>query len=584
VRHIILIARNAVGLKNLYKLVSLGHIKYMDSRKRQIMPRHEIEKHREGLLIGSACEAGELYRAVLEGKSHRELREIARFYDFLEIQPAGNNEFLIREGTLRTIEEIQNINQKIVALGKELGIPVVATGDVHFLDPEDEVYRRIIMAGKGFEDADMQAPLFLKTTNEMLEEFSYLGAETAYKVVVENTNLIAEMCEEISPVPKGMFPPELKGSAEELTALTYAKAHALYGETLPEIVKKRVERELKPIIANGFDVMYMIAQKLIKRSNESGYLVGSRGSVGSSVVAFFAGITEINALPPHYRCPKCRYSEFHPGEGLGCGLDLPDKACPACGEKLVKDGFDIPFETFLGFDGDKAPDIDLNFSGEEDQAAAHRQTTEMFGKDNVFRAGTIGTLGAKPAFGYVHKYCESRGIVVSKAEEERLIKGCMDVKKTTGQHPGGLIIVPQNKEIYDFCPIQYPADDPSSGVFTTHVDYHSIDANLLKLDLLGKDDPTILRYLEDVTGVRVEDIPLDDPEVMELFLSNRPLGIESDEITGPNGALGIPEYGTGFVRGMLAETNPRTISDLVRISGLSHGTDVWLGNARDLIL
>jgi DNA polymerase-3 subunit alpha (Gram-positive type) len=582
VRHIILLVKNTTGLKNLYKLVSMGHLKYMNRRKQPIIPKSELMKHREGLLVGSACEAGELYRAVMEGRDMKELRQIAKFYDFLEIQPLGNNEFLQRSSPAYTKEDIIGFNKQIVRLGQELSIPVVATGDVHFCEPEDELFRRILMAGKGFEDADQQAPLHMRTTEEMLAEFTYLGRKKAYEVVVENTNFIADQIENIKPVPDGMFPPELPGSAEELEYLTYSKAYELYGDPLPEIVSERIAKELGSIIKHDFDVMYMIAQKLIQRSNENGYMVGSRGSVGSSVVAFFSGITEINALPPHYRCHSCHYSDFNVDD-TDCGLDLPDKSCPVCGEKLDKDGFNIPFETFLGFDGDKAPDIDLNFSGEY-QALAHKHTIEMFGEENVFRAGTIATVASKTAFGYVKKYNEERGIVVSKAEENRRIIGCTGVKRTTGQHPGGLIVVPRHKEIYDFCPVQRPADDLETDIITTHVDYHSIDENLLKLDLLGKDDPTILRYLEDQTGVPADKVSLHDPNVLELFISNKSIGIESDDITGPNGALGIPEYGTSFVRQMLVDTQPKTIADLVRISGLSHGTDVWLNNAKDLIL
>ncbi len=588
VRHIILLAKNRTGIVNLYRLVSYAHVKYMNRRKQPVIPRHELEKYRDGLIVGSACESGELFRAVVEGKDWKELKKIAIFYDYLEIQPLGNNEFMIRDGvkvskdeTVKyTKEDLIEFNKTIVKLGDELKIPVIATGDVHFLDYEDRIYRAILMNTEGYKDADFQPPLYLRTTDEMLAEFAYLGKNKAYEVVVKNTNLIADMCENVKPFPDGLFPPALPGSADELRNLTWSRAKQLYGDPLPETVKNAILQELDPIIAHGYDVMYMLAQKLIARSVENGYLVGSRGSVGSSIVAYFAGITEINALPPHYRCPKCQYSEFHPECDLG--PDMPDKTCPKCGALLDKDGFDIPFATFLGFNADKDPDIDLNFSSEY-QALAHKHTIELFGEDKVFRAGTITTVAEATAYGYVKKYNEERGRKVSRAEESRLALGCTGVKKTTGQHPGGLIVVPKDKEIYEFCPIQRPAGKTDSDIITTHIDYHSIDTNLLKFDLLGKDDPTVLRYLEDNTGVKLEDIPLDDRETLDIFVSNEPLGIEGDEITGVNGALGIPEFGTGFVRGMLNDTMPETIADLVRISGLSHGEGVWLDNAETLI-
>jgi DNA polymerase-3 subunit alpha (Gram-positive type) len=588
VRHIILLAKNRTGIVNLYRLVSFAHIKYMNRRKQPVIPKHELEKYREGLIVGSACESGELYSAVVEGKPWQKLKKIAKFYDYLEIQSLGNNEFLIRDGvkiskeeSVRfTREDLISFNKTIVKLGDELRIPVVATGDVHFLDYEDRQYRAILMAAEGFKDADFQPPLYFRTTDEMLEEFSYLGSKKAYEVVVKNSNLIADMCENIKPFPDGLFPPELPGSADELRNLTWSRAKEMYGDPLPEIVEKAILQELDPIIAHGYDVMYMLAQKLIARSLENGYLVGSRGSVGSSIVAFFAGITEINALPPHYRCKKCKYSEFHPECDLG--PDMEDKLCPVCGEMLIKDGFDIPFATFLGFNADKDPDIDLNFSSDY-QAMAHRHTMELFGEDKVFKAGTITTVAEATAYGYVKKYNEERGRKVSRTEESRLALGCTGVKRTTGQHPGGLVVVPKNKEIYEFCPIQRPAGKTDTDIITTHIDYHSIKSNLLKFDLLGKDDPTVLRYLEDNTGIKLEDIPLDDKQTLEIFSSIEPLGIEGDEITGFNGSLGIPEFGTSFVRGMLNDTQPETIADLIRISGLSHGEGVWLDNAEKII-
>lgn len=582
VYHIILLAKNEVGLKNLYKLISYGHLYYMNGRKQPLIPRNVLVNHREGLIIGSACEAGELFRAVAGGADWKSLCKTARFYDYLEIQPLGNNAFMLLDGSAGSEEDLQKYNKTIVKLGEDLGIPVAATGDVHFLEPDDEVYRRILMAGKGFDDADRQAPLYLRPTQDMLAEFAYLGEKKAREVVIETPNKIADLCEAIKPVPKGMFPPELPGSAEELDRMTRKRAAELYGDPLPEIVATTMERELRPIIKHGFDVMYMTAQKLIAKSNENGYMVGSRGSVGSSLVAHFLGITEVNALPPHYRCPKCRYSEFHRHEQWACGPDMPDKDCPVCGTKLHKDGFDIPFETFLGFDGDKAPDIDLNFSGEY-QALAHKHTVELFGKENVFRAGTIGTVAEKTAFGYVKKYCEERGLVLPKAEEQRLALGCTGVKRTTGQHPGGMIVVPKHKEIFDFCAVQHPADDTETDTITTHVDYHSIDANLLKFDILGHSDPTMIKRLEELSGIKMEDIALNDPETLSLYSSIEALGLEEDEIMGDVGTTAVPEFGTKFVKQVLADTRPTTFDELVRVCGMTHGTDVWLNNAKEII-
>ncbi|NBI66809.1 PolC-type DNA polymerase III [Pseudoflavonifractor sp. 60] len=585
-KHLIVLAKNQTGLRNLYKLVSLAHLEHF--KRYPIMPKSLINENREGLIIGSACEAGELFQALADGRSWEELKRIASWYDYLEIQPICNNMFMVRKGEkAKTESDLRDFNRAIVRLGEELGKPVCATGDVHFLDPEDEIYRHILLASKGFEDADEPLPIYFKTTDEMLKEFSYLGKEKAHEVVVKNTNLIASWCDPIEPLPKGLFAPKLEDSDGELKRLVWGKAHELYGENPPQIVVDRIEAELGDIIRCKYDVIYMSAQKLVQNSLEHGYLVGSRGSVGSSLVAFMSGITEVNSLPAHYRCPNCKHTDFDyaqdPEHPYGCGADMPDAVCPVCGTRYVKDGFNIPFETFLGFGGDKVPDIDLNFSGEY-QSSAHRYTFELFGQTHVFRAGTIGTVAEKTAFGYVKKYLAERGLTASKAEENRLAIGCTGVKRTTGQHPGGMVVIPQDKEIYDFCPVQHPADDPDSDIITTHFEYHSMESNLLKLDMLGHDDPTMIRMLEDLTGVNAREIPLDDPDTMSLFSSSKALGYEDDKVLGPTGGTAIPEFGTSFVRGMLEETQPNQFDILVRLSGFSHGTDVWLGNARDLIL
>ena len=587
--HAIILAENNIGRENLYRLVSASHLQYFNRHPR--VPKSLLLKYREGLILGSACEAGELYRALLDGKAEEEIARIVNFYDYLEIQPLGNNHFMIDSPKVPAVnseEDIMDFNRRIVALGEEFNKPVVATCDVHFLDPEDEVYRRIIMAGKGFDDADNQAPLYLRTTEEMLKEFEYLGSDKAREVVITNTNKIADRIDVMSPVRPDKCPPVIPDSDKTLTEICYNKAHELYGEELPAIVKDRLDKELHSIISNGFAVMYIIAQKLVWKSVEDGYLVGSRGSVGSSLVAFMAGITEVNSLSAHYRCPNCHYYDFDSPEvkafAGNAGCDMPDKLCPVCGKPLVKDGFDIPFETFLGFKGDKEPDIDLNFSGEY-QSKAHKYTEVIFGAGQTYRAGTVGTLADKTAYGYVKNYYEERGKRKRSCEINRIVLGCTGVRRSTGQHPGGIIVLPVGEDINSFTPVQHPANDMTTDIVTTHFDYHSIDHNLLKLDILGHDDPTMIRMLQDLTGIDPTTIPLDDPGVMSLFQNTSALGITPDDIDGcPVGSLGIPEFGTDFVIQMLLDTKPKCFSDLIRISGLGHGTDVWLGNAQTLIL
>lgn len=585
--HAIILATNDIGRINLYKLVSMSHLTYFRSRPR--IPKSEFVKHREGLLLGSACEAGELYRAILNGRPEEEIIRLVKFYDYLEIQPLGNNAFMLRSDKepVNSIEELQDINRRIVKLGETFHKLVVATCDVHFLDPEDEIYRRIIMAGKGFKDADDQAPLYLRTTEEMLKEFEYLGSAKAEEVVITNPNKIADMCEKIAPVRPDKCPPVIENSDQMLRDICYTKAHSMYGEELPAIVKERLDRELNSIISNGYAVMYIIAQKLVWKSNEDGYLVGSRGSVGSSFAATMSGITEVNPLQAHYRCEYCKYSDFDSPEVKAfsgrSGCDMPDKICPVCGKKLVKDGFDIPFETFLGFKGNKEPDIDLNFSGEY-QSKAHAYCEVIFGYGQTFRAGTIGTLADKTAFGYIKNYYEERGVHKRNCEIDRIVQGCVGVRRTTGQHPGGIVVLPVGEEINTFTPVQHPANDMTTATITTHFDYHSIDHNLLKLDILGHDDPTMIRMLQDLTGIDPTTIPLDDESVMSLFKNTSALGVTPDDIHGiPLGCLGIPEFGTEFAMQMVIDAKPQEFSDLIRISGLSHGTDVWLGNAQTLI-
>ena len=578
--HIIIFAKNLTGLKNLYKLVSASNLEHF--YRKPLIPRDVLDLHREGLILGSACEAGELFRAVLAGEEDAELERIASYYDYLEVQPLGNNEYLVRNGTVPDREGLCELNRKIINLADKLGKPVVATGDVHFLRKRDEVFRRILQAGQGFTDADMQAPLYFRTTQEMLDEFSYLPPEKAFEIVVTNTNKIADMIENIRPVPKGNFPPKIDGSAEDIERIARETAEELYGNPLPKEVEERLQRELKSVIGNGYADLYNIARLLVKHSREEGYVVGSRGSVGSSFLAYCARITEVNSLQPHYRCPNCKNSEFVYDESYDSGHDMPDKNCPLCGTAYVKDGHNIPFETFLGFKGDKQPDIDLNFSG-ENQASAHKYTEEIFGEGYVFRAGTVSTVAEKTAYGYVRKYFESKGINVHNAEIERLKQGIMNVKTTTGQHPGGVIVLPKGHDIHEFTPIQHPAEKAESGIITTHFDYHSIDENLLKLDILGHDDPTMIRMLQDLTGVDPTQVPLDDKKVMSLFLNTEALGVSPEDIGSETGTFAVPEFGTKFVRQMLVDTKPTSLGELIRISGLSHGTDVWTNNAQLLV-
>lgn len=579
--HIVILIKNQIGLENLYRLISLAHTKYFYRVPR--IPKSELVNYRDGLIIGSACEAGELIQAYLEGASREKIFQIAKFYDYLEIQPPANNQFLIRQGRFKDKKDLERMNQYICELGEELKKPVVATGDVHFLEPEDSIYREILLTAQGFDDASEQAPLYLKTTEEMLKDFAHLGEEKAREVVITNTHLIADIIEkEIKPVPDEFYPPEIDGAEEQIRQMTYQKAIAMYGDPLPEIVAKALTKELNSIINHGFSVLYLIAHKLVKKSLDDGYLVGSRGSVGSSLVAYMCDITEVNSLPPHYLCKNCKYNEFITDGSIGAGIDLPDKNCPQCGNKLYKEGMDIPFEVFLGFKGDKVPDIDLNFSGEY-QPIVHRYTEELFGEGYVFKAGTVATVAEKTAYGFVRNYLDEKKLLSRQAEITRLLKGCSGVKRTTGQHPGGVMVVPKSSDIHHFCPIQYPANDKSAEMFTTHFDYKSISSRLVKLDILGHDDPTAIRMLQDLTGIEPRSIPLDDQETMKIFSSIEPLGINKDDIKCSVGTIAIPEFGTRFVRQMLEDTRPSTFSELVRICGLSHGTDVWLNNAQDLV-